>query len=304
MALKRFKAVKTPTKPGDDGLPSTDDSASKRALLPTPLWAGICAACLVLGILIGHFVMGTNYGSLNGKLTVDEGDLDRVVGVYVYKGKTYEVTAREAILESSSLSLAKTSEGSYRVPSADNVLAVARNAVLLQEAESEGISASEQDMVVFAENQLGTSDYSSIATTYGMDEEAVKELIRQSAVIEKLRSQVVTTPVGEAPVAPVAPEDGNEEAASADYAAYIIGLAGDEWNSETGKWASENGPYATALKDYSVTSQSATYAAANAAYYVAYAAYSDASTTASSEWTDYVNGLLCEAKFAVSTMVS
>jgi hypothetical protein len=113
---------------------------------------------------------------------------------------------------------------------------------------------------------------------------------------------VVTTTVPDQPTAPTAPSDGNEDTTSADYAQYIINLAGDEWDSENNTWARTDGSYYSALSTYSISNDSASYAAAEQAYYVAYSNYSTAASQASSEWTTYVNTLLSKTSIQISSM--
>ena len=120
--------------------------------------------------------------------------------------------------------------------------------------------------------------------------------------MKKLRDSVVTTTVPTAPTAPTAPSDGNSDTASAEYAQYIIALAGDEWDSTNNTWASTDGTYYAALSSYAISNDSATYSAAEAAYYVAYSAYSTASSSVSTEWTNYVNTLLSNATIQIGSL--
>lgn len=273
----------------------------------TPVWVGIAFACLVVGVLCGHFLLGSGLGAaggISGKITISEGELDRTVGSFTYKGQTTSVSARDVINSSSSLNSAKTEDGSYRLPAADGVLSVARTKILLMDAESKGIQVSDEDVSAYAKQTLGSDDYSTIASGYGMDADAVKELLRQSAIMGKLREQVVSTQLPTSPKAPTAPAAGNETTATAEYARYIIALAGDEWDSSKNGWASTDSPYATALANYTVSNDSATYEAAQAAYYVAYQKYATAQSEVSTQWSNYVNGLFCNASVNVSSLVA
>ena len=152
---------------------------------------------------------------------------------------------------------------------------------------------------------LGSDDLDSIASSYGMDADTAKKLIKQSAMMKKLREQVVTeSDAGEAPTAPTEAAEDQKQVPKPEYAQYIIKLAGSEWDSANNKWASTDGPYATALKDYTVTNDGATYEAAQAAYYVAYQDYSTKQSSVSTQWTDFVNGLLSNASIQLSTLVA
>lgn len=281
----------------------------------TGAWIGIAVVALVLGLLIGRFLLGGGAGGALGKAKLSESELNNNIATYSYKGKTENINARQVIEQSSSLESAKDADGNYAVPSADTVLSYARNAIIGEEAKSRNINVSDDDLKAYAEEMMGSSDFASIASSYGMDENTVKETLRQSAMMNKLRDEIVKTDnTAAAPEAPKAPEGANSEdqaardaamkTASADYANYIIKLAGDEWDAEKGAWKSPDGPYATALAEYQVTKDSATYEAAQAAYYVAYQDYSTKQSEVSTQWTDFVNGLLGNASIQLSSLVA
>lgn len=307
---------------------SEEMAEGKKSLnLSTGAWIGIACVALVIGILIGKFALAGGAvasGAALGKTTLTEAELDTVVGSYSYNGASENITAREVIEQSSSLDAAKDDEGNYAVPTADTVLTVARNKIIAAEAANRGITIADEDLSAYAEETLGTADIDSIASSYGMDAETVTELLRQSAQMTKLRDEVVDSDQTEAPEAPALPEyttvddEGNSLPAEeteanqkkayaepkAEYAEYIIALAGDEWDAEKGTWAAEDGQYATALADYEVTKDAASYDAAQAAYYVAYQNYSSAQSEISAQWTEFVNGMLSNSTIAISTLVA
>ena len=288
-------------------------------------WAAIAVVALVVGLLVGHFAVGGSAagGSLD-KSTLTESELDTVVGAYTYNGNSANITARAVLEQSGSIDASKDDDGNYSVPSADTVLSYARNAIIEAEADGRGIEITDDDLSAYAEEMLGASDFESIATTYGMDEATVKEVLRGSAKMNKLRDEIVgKDDGGEAPEAPTAPEveapaEGEEksdeekqaaqeaanDAPKKEYYDYIVGLAGDEWDAEKGAWKSDDGEYATALADYKVTKDGASYNAAQAAYYVAYQKYSTKQTEISEKWTDYVNGLLGNSAIQIYTLKS
>ncbi len=71
-------------------------------------------------------------------------------------------------------------------------------------------------------------DYATLATQYGVTEDQAKEIVRERALIQKLYSQVVPeASTATAPTEPTAPENGDTSTSSAEYAQYIIDLAGD-----------------------------------------------------------------------------
>lgn len=274
-----------------------------------PRKRAILIACFVIVVIIaaigGYFVGSGGFvekGAPSSSLTDDQ--LDSVVASYSYNGGTVDVTARQAIESQYSLSTVQNDDGTYAAPSAEVVLAYVRTQILLDDAKSRGIEVSDDEMSEFAESQIGSSDYSQIASQYGVDEDQAKDIVRQSATINKLMQQVVPDASdATAPTEPTAPADGDENAASADYAAYIINLAGDEWDSSKGTWASTDGPYYSALGQESFTADSATYGQALTAYYVAYQQYANASSETSKAWSDYANGLYLKANVTVYGIV-
>lgn len=275
----------------------------KNVKLPIAIIIGVAA--LVCGLLIGRFLLtGINMGGVSGKTTLSESELDTTVGSYTYDGKSYNISARDAITATASLDSVKDSDGNYTMPSADNVLSVARNGVLAKAVEAAGITVSDDDVASYAESTLGSSDYATIASQYSLDEDTTKSILKQSAGVKKLYDTIVTTSTGTAPTAPATAATGQEDVATADYYNYIIGLFGDEWDTTTNTWARTDGPYYAAMSDQTFTDNTATYSQAQTAYYVAYQQYSQTASSASTQWTSYVNGLLSKASIQISSLVS
>ena len=288
-------------------------SASKRSSKRGGKGAGarlavVAVVCLLVGCLVGGFVgyrfVGDATAPLSGKTTLSEGQLDTVLGTYTYKGEKHEVTAREAILETTTLDAAKNDDGTYNVPSVDNVLSIARNGIVAKDAADRGVTVSDDEVASYAQSTIGSSDYATIASTYGMGEDQVKSLMTSSATMKKLHDQIVTVSVPSVPDAPSSPASGQESTPTAEYASYIINLVGDEWDSNANTWARTDGQYYAALSSYTISNDSATYDAAQAAYYVAYSNYSSANSEATSQWTNYVNGLLSNATISLGTLMA
>ena len=299
---KKADVVKSEAKAAD----SVSAPAKTPASLKLPLVIVIGVAALVCGLLLGRFVLsGLTFGnSVAGKTTIAESDLDSAIATYTYGGQTYSITAREAIEVSSSVDSAKQDDGTYTMPSADSVLSVARNDILAKEVDAKGITVSDDDVDSYAQSYLGSNDYSTIASEYSMSEDQVKAILKRSCGVKKLYDTIVTTSTATAPTEPTAPADGQEDVATADYGAYIIGLLGDEWDSTNNTWARTDGPYYAALSSETFSADSATYSQAETAYYVAYQQYSESSSTSSSQWTSYVNGLLSNASIQINSLVS
>ena len=264
---------------------------------------------LLLGVGIGmlaypHIPFPGTEASLPGRTTVGENELDTTLGTYSYDGKEVRVSIREAIEETMSLDAARNSDGSYEIPSVDAVISIARGRLLAEDAAKRGITANEEDALSYAEEVYGTTDTATIAANYGMNEGQVKEMLRRSAVLKKLKEAVVQGQGSKEPEAPTAPEAGAEDAPSPTYAQYIMSLVGDEWDSNANTWARTDGPFHDQLKNYTISNTEATYSAAQAAYYVAYTQHAATQQQTATEWTTYVNQKLSNASVRLVTLVA
>lgn len=250
---------------------------------------------VVAAAIIGYFMGSGGFGAKGVSApTFAESELDATVATWSFKGATHKITAREAIESQYSLESVKGDDDTYPAPSADSVLAYVRNRILLEEADKQGIELGDEELSEAAESSLGTSDFSTIASQYGVSEDQAKQIVREQGTIQKLYQSVMTD-APTMPEAPTEPESGDENEANAEYAAYIIDLAGDEWDAEAGTWAALDGAYATALSGEEITPESASYLQAQKAYAVAYQQYLSESQDASTKWTAYVNELFGEA---------
>lgn len=267
----------------------------RRHGLPTQAWVAISVVCLVVGLVVGTIFIG---GGLRpaGTTSLAESDLDRVVATVGYDGRTYDITARDAIEASSTLDAMRNDDGTYRLPTAEGAIAAARNQVIKAEVEKAGITVTQDEVDAYAQELLGTSDYASIAEQYGMDEDSVRELMSSSAAARKLYDSIVDVSDVTAPTAPEAPAEGAEDTPNATYGAYIVGLLGDEWDADKDTWARTDGPYYESLGSEDFTAESATYAQAQAAYNVAYNQYVSNYSAAAQKWTDFYNGCMANAK--------
>lgn len=269
------------------------------------IFIGVGAVVLfALGIVIGRFLLGGGgaTGSLNGRTTLSEGELNTPIASYTYNGQTKEVTAREVIENTSGLDAAKQSDGTYAVPAADKIIGYVRNALVVAEAQSQDISVSDQEVSDYMQTNFKTTDVSQVASAYKLSEDVAKKLINDAVIMKKYRDKVLTTKLPDAPQAPTAPEDGNSETTSQEYAQYIIGLAGDEWDANNNTWASQDGDYYKQLSAYSISKDSASYAAAQTAYQVAMSKYSAVASKASQEWSQKINEILGKASIAVYSL--
>lgn len=259
------------------------------------IFIGVGAVVLfALGLVIGRFLIGGGAasGSLKGRTTVSEGELNSAVASYTYNGQTKEVTAREVLENTTGLDAAKQSDGTYALPAADKIIGYVRNNIIVSEAQKQGISASDDDINSYMQQSFKTTDISQVASKYKITEDVAKKLITNAVIMRKYRDSILTTKLPDAPQAPTAPADGNADTASKDYAQYIIGLVGDEWDANNNTWASQDGDYYKQLSSYTISNDSATYAAAQAAYQVAAGKYQAVASQVSQEWTQKINGLL------------
>ncbi len=233
--------------------------------------------------------------------TFTEDELDTVVGTYSYGGETHEITARQAIEDSMSLESDLLADGTYAAPSADLIVAYARNRILDELVQEQGITVSDEELADYAQQTLGTNDIAAIAQYYGMEEDQARAILTEAAAVVKLRDQVVgQLPV--APQAPVAPVDGDTAAALDSYGSYILDLAGAAWDAEAGAWADPAGLYAQALPDFDGTA--ASFEQAQAAYYVAYTVYQQLAAQQLAQWQTYANEYLGNATIQINTLRS
>ena len=274
------------------------------AALPVAGWVVICVALLIVGVLAGHFLLGGASGvSLNGRTALSAGELDSTIATYTFDGKTTNVSAREVLEEvQGSTTIPANEDGTYNVPSASDVLSYVQNEILLADAEARGLSVSDEEISEYASSSLGTDDLASIAEQAGMDEQAVKDVLRENLLASKLQQAVTTVTLPEQPTAPEEPADGEEDKATEEYASYVIALLGDEWDSEANDWARTDGTYYATLSGYEISNDAATYAAASAAYSVASTAYQDATTQVKEEWNAYTDSLLSRATVQLGSL--
>lgn len=231
---------------------------------------------------------------------VEESQLDDAIAAYTYGGQTVEVSSRMVIDDATNIEQRKNDDGTYAVPSAEDVLTYVRNLILRQLVQDNGIEVSDDEVLSYMQNTLGAQDFATVASYYGLDEEKAKTIITEGAAVAKLRD-TVTYSVGAAPQMPESPADGDNTAANADYAAYIVGLAGDDWNAQDKTWA-DGSPYAQALAQYDFNGETANYEMAYAAYSVATQAYGQASSQQYSAWQSYTNEYFSKATLTMLTL--
>ena len=232
--------------------------------------------------------------------TLQESQLDTVVGTYRYQDDTYSITARDAILGTKSLESVRNADGSYQAPSTDMIVSYARNDILARLVRDNGIEVSGEEVAAYARELVGTDDMNAVASYFSMDADQAQQIVSEAAAVRKLREQVVGTSAA-ALQPPTYPADGATEVGNADYATYIIGLLGSNWDSASGTWANTSNPYYDVLKDKVFAPGSASYDAAQAAYAVALEQVGS-TDSARAAWTTWLNQYLDEGSIAVATL--
>lgn len=279
------------------------DGDDRRAL-PTAAWVAIAAAALVVGVLAGHFLLGgAGSVSLGGRTTLSAGELDSTIATYTVDGRTVGVTAREVLVEASGSSeISANEDGTYDVPSASTVLTYVQNQLILADAEARGLTATDEQIDEFVTGSMG-SDLATLAQSWGITEDEARAVVSDAVTMRNLQDEVSTVELPEQPVAPAEPDEGAEDTPTAEYAQYVIGLLGDEWDSDANTWARTDGTYYATLSGYDISNDSATYAAASAAYSVATSVYQEAYATVSEELGAYTDSLLSRASIQIGSLV-
>lgn len=279
-----------------------DDDA--RRALPTAAWVAIAAAALVVGVLAGHFLLGgAGSVSLGGRTTLSAGELDSTIATYTVDGRTVGVTAREVLVEASGSSeISANEDGTYDVPSASTVLTYVQNQLILADAEARGLTATDEQIDEFVTGSMG-SDLATLAQSWGISEDEARAVVSDAVTMRNLQDEISTVELPEQPVAPAEPDEGAEDTPTAEYAQYVIGLLGDEWDSDANTWARTDGTYYATLSGYDISNDAATYAAASAAYSVATSVYQEAYATVSEELGAYTDSLLSRASIQIGSLV-
>ena len=275
-----------------------------RRALPTAAWVAIAAAALVVGVLAGHFLLGgAGSVSLGGRTTLSAGELDSTIATYTVDGRTVGVTAREVLVEASGSSeISANEDGTYDVPSASTVLTYVQNQLILADAAARGLTATDEQIDEFVTGSMG-SDLATLAQSWGISEDEARAVVSDAVTMRNLQDEISTVELPEQPVAPAEPDEGAEDTPTAEYAQYVIGLLGDEWDSDANTWARTDGTYYATLSGYDISNDAATYAAASAAYSVATSVYQEAYATVSEELGAYTDSLLSRASIQIGSLV-
>lgn len=240
-----------------------------------------------------------------GKVAVPASELDTVIGTYESPTASGSVTIRDIMEASSSPDTYVNNDGEYRIPPADGMVGAIRTRIISEAAAKEGISVTDEDIDAYSHKMLGDDvGIKEAAKKYSMTEDAVKRMMGDNILADKLRDKVAgaaTKDDIQAPTAPSSESEGAKKKVEKKYADYIIKLVGDEWDLTTGSWKDERGAYAQALKNQDFTIDGASYEAAEAAYYVAYNEYSAERSAIEEKWNAYVNDLMKDVVIQLDT---
>lgn len=283
--------------------PESDQPEGGVRSLPATAWIAVAVAALVVGVLIGRFLLGgTGTISLAGRTTLSAGELDSTIATYTTGGRTVPVTAREVLEDANGTTeITANEDGTYDVPSASTVLTYVQNQIILDDAASRGITASDEEIDEFVTSSFGT-DLATLASSWGISEDAARSMVADTVVMRKLQDQIVGTELPEVPAAPTEPTEGEEDTPTADYAQYVIDLIGDEWDADANDWARTDGTYYATLSGYDISNEAATYAAATAAYSVASSVYQEAYNEISAQLGAYTDNLLSNATIQLGSL--
>ena len=288
-------------------LPKGADKANKHHSGSFLLLVVALLIVLIVGMCLGHYIQGLPFPSFGAQgaaasQTLTEDSVKQAIATYELDGKRVDVLAKDVIAQKRSLDSSKSDDGTYAKPSAEEIMGYIRTQLLKKDAADQGIDVSDDEVSEFAKNSLGTDDMSLLAKSYGMDENNVKELLRTSVILDKLRKQVVTTKIPTLPSVPKPPAAGKEQEPSAEYAKYIIDLAGDEWDSSADTWKSKDSALAQGLSKFKISSKGATYDAVRIAYSLALQKANQVKQASDEEWRTYVNKTFSRVTVTLNTL--
>lgn len=287
---------------GCDDACAVADSAEKssKLVVAKPVALAVLVAGIVIALIIGFFVGKGGFGQGgNASAILTEAQLDDTVASYTFKGKTIKVTAREALESMYSIEMFANEDGNYPHPSLEMISTYIRNQILLDYAQNEGIEATQEEISEYAMQILGTDDLAAISSAYQLSEERASQTLKEAVILQKLYESIVPPFEGEPPVAPVEPAEGDEDVATAEYAAYIIDILGDAWDKDADTWANTENDFYALLGEEEFNSEGATFNQANMAYYVAYNKFMGDQSGDQQAWHDFCNEVYADANMSI-----
>ena len=147
------------------------------------LFIAIAVVAVIVAAIVGYILGSGGLFPKGTGATLTDDQLDTAVATWTYKGASHDITAREAIESQYSLDTVKNSDGTYPAPSAQMVLAYVQNQIMTADADSRGITVSDDEAASSVEQTLGTSDWATIAKQYGTSEDQTKEIVKEQVKV-------------------------------------------------------------------------------------------------------------------------
>lgn len=275
---------------------------------------GGMVACLLVGLAIGvlvTFIVTSEVGK-GAKVTEDDGRelvsgtvaadaLDAEMVRYSYGDDEVSLSVRDVITMTGSLeSMRDEATKRYSVPSAEKALEAVRNDIVRRDAERHGIEVTDGDVLGYVSDTYGVATVDELSQQVGLSDEETERQLRERLVIKFLKEDVVGEKELLPLVEPPAPDDGDPETLNGVYAAYIINLAGDEWDVEGNRWRSDESAFAKALADTPFDGGLASYDMARKAYDVVRQRNEEIQRTIDGAWSDYINDMFRQATVTLS----
>lgn len=256
-------------------------------------------AGLVVGLAVGKFALGTNLGNVTPtKATqVQSTQSSEIIANYTYDGANKTISLGDMIEYLGEASI-KNDDGSYDMPTTEQIVSYARAQIIQDAAKKQGITVSDEDRAKFLKDNYGTDSVEDFATSTNQTTEQATAALDEALIQRNLYAKVAgETP--EMPAFPDYPEDNKEDAKTKEYAEYIIKIAGDEYKD--GKWAEDEGDFAKALPEFD--GKTASYKDATAAYQVIYNRASATMDELNAKWLEFENGILKDCAITISTLI-
>ncbi len=273
-------------------------------------YAAVGAICLIIGLLIGSFFLGGPSSAL-GASTVPESKLGETIATYNYNGN-HSVSIRDIMEAQGSVDFYKTRDEQgnelYRVPSTDAVVGYVRSQILISYADSKGIKVTDEDVKQAIKENYGIEgdeNVEALAKQIGITTDQLKKLVSNQVKTEKLVEYLMGDPkdLPKAPERPEAPEKGQEDVASEQYANYIIKAVGPAWNEQEGKWADENSPFAmTLVGENAFDGKKATFTQASIVFSILAQEYQETMSKNQMKAIEDINAQMANASINVRTL--
>ncbi len=256
--------------------------------------------CAILFFALTDTSVGlvTKQGSLPNSATLNTNNTSFVVASWIYGDEQGTITLEDYMAEISAVLLVSDSD-SIDLPTAGELSYMTRVYIFADIAEEAGVVAPDDHVKAYISSNYG--DYDSIVATGLVSEDVLLSYFRKELLFARYCYQYINTYSSsvETIAAPSAPSDESSyDTDTAEYASYIISLAGDEWDSSASEWIYTGTVYEALEGDFD--GQSASYYDAAAAYYAClYEAYDMADAAGFDAWNEYVGAILGSVQLTI-----